>query len=108
MTIREHDNICEENYQETNDDIFEDKSEEIFNGEQQPIVQPVIELGKVVDCFKVNVRSEPDINSSVECIINCDDYVEVHMNESTQDFYKVFIEEKQVYGFIMKQYIRIV
>lgn len=63
--------------------------------------------GRVVECFKLNVRSTPVIdatNSNVVEIIECLDRVMVCLDASTDDFYKVRTESG-LEGFCLKKHI---
>lgn len=60
--------------------------------------------GIVTDCIKLNVRETPDTNAEILCEIQKDSEVMVDESESTDEFYKVYINSG-VEGFCMKNYI---
>ena len=61
--------------------------------------------GAVRNCKKLNLRKEPNKNSSVECVLLEDEVVSVDIDESTEDFYKV--SARGVHGYCMKTFINI-
>lgn len=68
-------------------------------------IEPVLmKNGKVAGCKRLNVRTEPNINAEVLCVIKCSAKVEIDELESTGDFYKVYLENG-FDGFCMKKFI---
>ena len=63
-------------------------------------------LGIVSDCTKLNIRKEADVESSVLFIIGKDSDVLVDLDESTDEWYKVYVNDQE--GFCMKDYITLV
>lgn len=61
-------------------------------------------VGVVVNCRKLNVRTEPDKNSEAICTIDAGAEVIIDEAESTEEFYKVYTETG-VEGFCMREYI---
>ena len=88
---------------------------------EEPIVEPVeepkdeetkdenIKGAKLVKCTKLNVRKEANKNADVVCIINEKSVITVNVEESTEDFYKVYTSDKEVLieGYCMKEFISI-
>ena len=66
-----------------------------------------MEFGKVVECPKLNVRSGADAKAPVVCIIDRNTTVEIDMTESTEYFYKVYLENGSE-GYCMKQFIELI
>lgn len=67
-------------------------------------------FGTVVNCEKLNVRSESSVKSEVLFTINKGEEVEIVEDKSTDDFYAViFGNDKEVIieGYCMKKYIKI-
>lgn len=63
-------------------------------------------LGKVVDCVKLNVREEPSIKASVVFEIPVGTTVYIDETCSTDEFYKICTEHG-VEGYCMKKFIEI-
>lgn len=77
------------------------------------VVAPIISeietpknLGKVIDCVKLNVREEPNTKASVIFEINVGSTVFIDETCSTDDFYKICTEHG-VEGYCMKKFIEI-
>lgn len=70
-----------------------------------PEVESEYILGTVTDCKKLNVREEPSINAQILFEIAKDSHVLIDPDESTDEWYKVHIDERG--GFCMKKYILI-
>lgn len=83
-----------------------DKEDNII---REPIIveEKEIEAVKVgiVNCNKLNVRSEPKKDSLVKIIICNGDSIEI-LDDSDKDFYKVLTSDK-VEGYCMKKFIDI-
>lgn len=63
-------------------------------------------LGKVVDCVRLNVREEPSTKASVVFEINVGSTVFIDETCSTDEFYKICTEHG-VEGYCMKKFIEI-
>ena len=63
----------------------------------------------IIGYTKLNVRKNPYKDSEVVCIITKDSSITVDYNESTEDFYKVYVNVDNVpyEGFCMKEFISI-
>ena len=68
--------------------------------------EPEILFGVVADCAKLNVRKAPDAAAPIICTIPRDSEVEVQVEESTDEFYKV-LTASGIEGFCMAKYIKI-
>ena len=66
--------------------------------------EKVLKDGVVVNCAKLNVRKAPSKNADILGVIARYDDVKVDMEESTEDFYKVFTEAG-VEGYCVKTFI---
>ena len=74
------------------------------NTEEEP--KPIIRVeGTVGNCDRLNVRVKPSKDSTVCYILNNGDSVMVNLEESTEDFYKVYTINMD--GYCMKQFINI-
>lgn len=92
------------------------KSEEIAPAKKvEEKVAPVEEVvapeeplyGEVTDCARLNVRSAPDAEAEVLCVIEAGSEVVIVGSESTDEFYKVFTAAG-VEGFCMKTFVTLV
>lgn len=63
-------------------------------------------LGKVIDCVKLNVREEPSAKASVIFEIPVDSTVFIDETYSTDEFHKICTEHG-VEGYCMKKFIEI-
>lgn len=43
-----------------------------------------------VNCLRLHIHSEPDLESEIVCKIRYATEVEIDMNNSTEDFYKIY------------------
>lgn len=82
---------------------------------EEVVVAPVIEpddqevempIGVVVDCDRLNVRSQPSPMAAVVCTVERGEQMAIDKAESTDLFYKVYAEIGAE-GYCMKQYIKI-
>ena len=71
-----------------------------------PEVETPKNLGKVVDCVRLNVREEPSTKASVVFEINVGSTVFIDETCSTDEFYKICTEHG-VEGYCMKKFIEI-
>lgn len=69
-------------------------------------IPPQPMFGLVSDCFKLNVRTEPNKESDVMCVIEENEEVMIDPYYSTEDWYKVYTKEG-VDGFCMKEFIKV-
>lgn len=72
--------------------------------EVEAVIEP--KVGIVTDCFKLNVREAPSIESDVICVLNLATEVRVYEDESTEDFYKISTATSKE-GYCMKKFIAI-
>ena len=63
--------------------------------------------GVVVDCTKLRVRKEADDTADVLCLLEVSAEVQVDLEASTPDFFKV-TTESGVEGYCMKKFIAVV
>ena len=71
---------------------------------------PEAVIGVVVNCEKLNIREDANKSAEVLCVINKGEEVEIDEEDSTDDFYSVIYggnKSVSVYGYCMKQYIKI-
>lgn len=102
--------MYEDDYEELNLDIPEEPT--VFEGvlledeiASLDEIQPII-IGVVVNCLELNVRELPSKDAKIICVIKCLTEVVVDEDESTDDFYKVYLESG-VEGYCMKKFIAI-
>lgn len=88
-----------DNYQETNQN-----TEEQTIVEQEQVVATVTQKGFVNGCAKLNVRTNPTIDSEVVCIINEND--EVIIEEAFDDWYSVTTKDGDE-GYCMSKFITV-
>ena len=67
--------------------------------------ESISKMGIVVNCEKLNVRNEPDKNADIVQIIDASSKVEISLNDSTDEFYKVYTETGMS-GYCKKQYVK--
>lgn len=63
-------------------------------------------IGVVVNCERLNVRTQPSPMADVICTVECGEKLAVDKSESHDLFYKVFAEIGAE-GYCMKQFIKI-
>ena len=88
-----------ENYQEV-----DQNTEEQTIVEQEQVAATVAQKGFVNGCEKLNVRTNPTIDSEVVCIINKND--EVIIEESFGDWYSVTTKDGDE-GYCMSKFITV-
>ena len=73
-----------------------------------PVVEEVKQLanGRVFDCEQLYVRKEGKKESDVLCIIEKDSEVQINLDESTEEFYKV-VTPSGIEGYCMKKFIEV-
>ena len=64
-------------------------------------------IGVVANCGQLNVRYKPDPAAIVVNVLNVGDEVEIVMDKSTNDFYRVQALDLSFGGFCMTKYITI-
>ena len=86
----------------------ETQNEEIIEEIEEIEEQPIIVTGKVSNCDKLNVREKASSSSRVVSVLDKDDEIEVVVNESTDDYYKVNIVKFRCTGYCDKNYITLI
>ena len=121
--------VTEENTNEVNETVeqieenttnVEESTEEVIKNIDEAIVESNkleidennnrnIAQATIIGYTKLNVRKNPSKDSEVVCIITKDSSITVDYNESTEDFYKVYVNVDNVpyEGFCMKEFISI-
>ena len=70
-------------------------------------VKPSISVsGVVVDCLKLNVRSQPSPSAAIVCVLNVNDKVDVDIDKSVDEWYYVRTIDGLV-GYCLKSNIRV-
>ena len=115
-------NKTEEQVEENTTNV-EESTEEVIESTDEAIVESNdvqdtqnddyknsnIAQATIIGYTKLNVRKNPSKDSEVVCIITKDSSVTVNYDESTEDFYKVYVNVDNVpyEGFCMKEFISI-
>lgn len=73
---------------------------------EEPVETVEEVLGTVVDCKKLRVRKNPNKLAEVLCEIEVGSTVEIDLDASTEDFYKV-CTESGVEGYCMKAFVTV-
>lgn len=76
-------------------DVIEDAVEEMK-----------LPIGLITDCFRLNVRKNPDKNAEVVFVVESLTSLKIDENKSTKDWYYV-IGDNGKSGYCMKQYVTI-
>ena len=97
-TINAINDVCE------NVETIEPVSESNETVEEESQEEPI--YGKVTGCERLNVRSESTKDSDVICVIDSGTEVLVDLDDSTVDWYKVYLEDG-IEGFCLAEFIRI-
>ena len=107
------------NVEESTEEVIENIDEAIVESNDIQDTQNELEIDEnnnrniaqatIIGYTKLNVRKNPSKDSEVVCIITKDSSVTVNYNESTEDFYKVYVNVDNVpyEGFCMKEFISI-
>lgn len=79
--------------------------------EVEPEPEPVVEnvqLGKVVDCAQLNVRTKPSLSAELatDRPLKRNTELMIYPDESTEDFYKI-CTESGINGYCLKKFIEI-
>lgn len=97
-------------FEEVVTEFEELKKEEIVDLKEEDTIEVKPDgnsTGIVIDCSRLNVRKQPDLNAEVLCTINKNSEVMINLAESTtEEFYKVYTSTG-VEGYCMKKYISI-
>ena len=112
-------NKTEEQVEENTTNVEESTEEVIKNIDEAIVESNKLEIDEnnnrniaqatIIGYTKLNVRKNPYKDSEVVCIITKDSSITVDYNESTEDFYKVYVNVDNVpyEGFCMKEFISI-
>ena len=63
--------------------------------------EPVMTMGVVINCDKLNIRKKPDFNSDVVGMVDVGTALTIDVTGSTEDFYKVRTKSG-MFAFCMK------
>ena len=112
-------NKTEEQVEENTTNVEESTEEVIKNIDEAIVESNKLEIDEnnnrniaqatIIGYTKLNVRKNPSKDSEVVCIITKDSSITVDYNESTEDFYKVYVNVDNIpyEGFCMKEFISI-
>ena len=70
----------------------------------EAVTVPELVTGTVANCSKLNVRVKPDATADVLCVINAATELEINVNESTPEWFRV-ITATGVEGYCMRKFI---
>lgn len=87
-------------------DNITEAEEETPEVEETPEAEEDTEKTGVVTCAKLNVREKPSKDSKVLIVINEKTEVIIDLDESTEEFYKVYV--LGFAGYCVKQFIQII
>ena len=68
--------------------------------------EPVMTMGVVINCDKLNIRKKPDFNADVVGMVDVGTVLTIDVTGSTEDFYKVRIKSG-MFGFCMKEFVEV-
>lgn len=68
------------------------------------VTLPEMVEGVVVNCTKLNVRVEPKINAEIVCVLDVMTEIEIDINKSTDEWFKV-CTAAGVEGYSMRKFI---
>lgn len=74
------------------------------NDINETMKEDILFTGIVTDCFKLNIRKEPDKNAMIVATVNILTKLKVNKEKSTNEWYYV-IDEDGNSGYCVKQYI---
>lgn len=77
---------------------------ETIEEEETPVAEPETIYGRVVNCVRLNVREDADPDADVVCVIKALSDVEIVKEESTDEYYKVYLPSGME-GYCMRKYI---
>lgn len=60
--------------------------------------------GIVINCGKLNVRANPDIDSDIVTVLNAMSEIEINVNESTGEWFKV-CTATGIEGYCMREFV---
>lgn len=61
--------------------------------------------GRIIKCELLNIREKPTIDSQVIDTVDLNNKLTINFDESTDEWFKVYVEDKSIDGFCMKKYI---
>ena len=68
--------------------------------------EPVMTIGVVANCNKLNIRKKPDFNADVVGMVDVGTALTINVTGSTEDFYKVRTKSG-MFGFCIKEFVEI-
>ena len=68
--------------------------------------EPVMTIGVVANCNKLNIRKKPDFNADVVGMVDVGTVLTINVTGSTEDFYKVRTKSG-MFGFCMKEFVEV-
>ena len=82
--------------------------EEVVESTPEPEVsaEPAPTIGVVINCSKLNVRTNPHKNSEVVATVNTGSELTIDISKSTLDWYKI-CTASGIEGYCMKQFVAV-
>lgn len=101
-------NILENNEIENNitDNLNEEATNTNQENETEVVKEPVIKTGMVYGCNLLNVRGEASKDGTKLAVLTKNETVEIYLDESKDKYYKVKTNS-DIYGYCLKEYIKI-
>ena len=70
--------------------------------------EPVMTIGVVANCNKLNIRKKPDPEADIVGVVDAGTKLSINESGSTEDFYKVrTMSGPAMFGFCMKDYVEV-
>ena len=76
---------------------------EVVEPEVQKSTIEMVE-GAVVDCAKLNVREEPNIDAHIVCVLGVTSEIEINLSQSNDEWYKI-CTATGIEGYCMRKFI---
>ena len=112
MGNRNYSRFSSNKFNQQNNEVKQPVVEEsvLKDEEGNKVLEEILELevkkGRVFNCDLLYLRSDANKESDSLAILSRNEEVEVFIKESTNDFYKVKTSS-DIYGYCMKQYIKL-
>jgi uncharacterized protein YgiM (DUF1202 family) len=106
---KNYNKISTEKTKATSDVVEEAAAELVETIDDAVVEEESLVIGTVVNCLKLNVRKDKNINSKVVHVLDAGAKVSVDLKDSTSDWYNVYVDlgEQGCLGYCMKKYISV-
>ena len=92
--------------QEDQQNIPEVESTPLVEETPVHVAEPVLALGVVIECTKLNVREHPDLHATILCVLSVGSEIKIDTDNDYGDWVHVFTAAGQE-GYCMKQFVKI-